>query len=130
MGGSQYRQKQRARQSEQAVADWFAVHGWEDAERVAPGRQGTDTLHLPGLHVEVKARRDLRLTDWLEQAGPPLTGDAIFLGAVPALLPMVIHRPDGWGPARVAQWPATLRLEHLTSLLRSAGYARYQTPQE
>jgi hypothetical protein len=128
MGGSQYRQKQRARETEQAAAEWFAMHGWPDAVRVAPGRSGTDVLRMPGLHVEVKARRDLRLTDWLEQAGPHLGSGAVYLGAVPAVLPVVIHRPDGWGPAKRALWPCTLRLEHLTALLRQAGYSGDYTP--
>jgi len=132
VGGSQYRQKQRARETEQAVAEWFAITGWPDAVRVPPGRRGTDVLNMPGLHVEVKARRDLRLTDWLEQAGPRLGQGAVYLGAVPAVLPMVVHRPDGWGPVvpGTGLWPCTLRLEHLTALLRTAGYTPYQTPQE
>jgi hypothetical protein len=129
MGGSQYRQKQRARETEQAVAGWFAGNGWPGAERVAPGRSGSDVLRMPGLHVEVKARRDLRLTDWLLQAGPALGEGAVYLGAVPAVLPMVVHRPDGWGPATIALWPCTLRLENLTALLRQAGYSGDYTPQ-
>ena len=35
---------------------------------------------------------------------------------------MVDHRPDGMGPARVEDWPATLRLADLVVLLREAGY--------
>jgi hypothetical protein len=130
VGGSQYRQKQRARETEQAVADYFAVTGWEGAARIAPGRTGADVLKLPGLHVEVKARRDLRLTTWLEQAGPRLEVASVYIGAVPPLLPIVVHRPDGWGPKDpgTGMWPATMRLEHLTALLRQAGYDRY-TPE-
>jgi Recombination endonuclease VII len=37
-------------------------------------------------------------------------------------LPFVAHRPDGYGPARIAEWPVTLTLADFTRLLRDAGY--------
>lgn len=37
-------------------------------------------------------------------------------------LPIVVHRPDGMGPASIENWPATLRLSDLVRLLRAAGY--------
>jgi hypothetical protein len=123
MGGSRYRTKARARETEDAVAEFLANAGWPDAQRPAAFLAGPDTLRVPGLRLEIKARRDLRLTTWLEQASPKrLTTAEVYIGAVPAELPFVVHRPDGWGPARVGIWPASMRLEHLAALLRLAGY--------
>ena len=128
MGGSKYRTRDRARETEQAVADFLAANGWPAARRVAASLSGPDTLETPGLHFEVKARRDLRLTEWLEQAGPPGGGlrrlENTRAGLVPAELPIVVHRPDGWGAVRpgTGMWPATMRLEDLVALLRLAGY--------
>lgn len=123
MGGSRYRTAARARETEDAVAEFLAEAGWPEARRPAAFLAGPDTLHVPGLRFEIKARRDLRLTTWLEQAAPArLTAAEVYLGAVPAELPIVVHRPDGWGPAKVGLWPASMRLEHLVALLRAAGY--------
>ena len=124
MGGSRYRTRDRARETEDAVAVFLATRGWPDAIRVGASLPGPDTQHTPGLRFEVKARRDLRLTEWLDQAGPHTIS-----GYLPAELPIVVHRPDGYGPAKVHLWPATLRLADLVELLRAAGYSGRTTPQ-
>ena len=103
--------RQRAHDTETAIARWFTQNGWPFAEPVGAGRPGTDITGMPGLTVEVKARRDLNLTAWLRQAD-----------TTNGSLPLVIHRPDGYGPATLAAWPVTFRLEHATRLLRQAGY--------
>lgn len=124
MGGSRYRTRDRARETEDAVAGFLARNGWPGARRPGASLPGPDTLATPGLRFEIKARRDLRLTTWLEQAGPrPLDG-AVMIGAVPDPLPIVVHRPDGWGPTDpgTGLWPATMRLEDLVALLRLTGY--------
>jgi len=108
--------KQRGHETERAVAEWFAGHGWPFAEPVGAGRAGTDVTGMPGLLVEVKARRDLNLTTWLRQHnGSTRT-------AVPWLMPFIVHRPDGYGPERIPSWPVTMRLDDFTALLRQAGY--------
>src|SRR5215472_8043714 len=94
--------KQRGHDTERIVAEWFAANGWPYAEPVGSGRPGTDVTGMPGLLIEVKARRDLNLTGWLAQHR---------LAPVPTVL---IHRPDGYGAARIAEWPATMRLDVLT----------------
>lgn len=102
--------KRRGAETQRAVADHLAAHGWPYASDAGAGRAGCDVLNTPGLCLEVKARRDLNLTGWLKQAaGRPG-------------LPIVIHRPDGMGPASIEDWPATLRLADLVRLLRAAGY--------
>jgi hypothetical protein len=104
--------KQRASDTQTIVARWFAGEGWPFAEPVGAGRPGTDVTGMPGLCVEVKARRQLDLTGWLRQHASNGRGG----------LPFVIHRPDGYGPARIADWPVTMRLDDFTRLLRQAGY--------
>ncbi len=102
--------KQRGHDTQNATAAWFRGHGWPHAESAGAGRPGTDVLGMPGLHGEVKARRELRLTEWLRQAGKV------------SALSFVVHRPDGFGPARIAEWPVTMRLDEFTHLLFLAGF--------
>lgn len=102
--------KRRGAVTQQTAADWFAANGWPYAESAGAGRQGSDITGLPGLACEVKARRGFSPLAWIRQAQ---AGRG---------LPFVIHRPDGMGPATVADWPVTLRLGDFTGLLRAAGY--------
>lgn len=104
--------KQRGAETQRAVASYLAEHGWPFATDTGAGRPGEDILGTPGLSIEVKARRDLSLTAWLKQARSNGRGG----------LPLVVHRPDGYGTARVADWPVTLRLADLVDLLHEAGY--------
>ncbi len=113
MTASRYRQH-RGSETQTVVARWFAGNGWPFAEPVGAGRGGTDVTGMPGLLVEVKARRDLNLTQWLRQHAKLELNIGQF--------PFVVHRPDGYGPARVAEWPVTMRLDDFTALLHEAGY--------
>ena len=111
--------KQRAHDSETAVSAWFKANGWPFAEPVGAGRGGTDVTGMPGLMVEVKARRDFRPVEWLRQHS--LT--RIHSGPPPALLlPFVVWRPDGMGEASIGSWGVMMRLDDFTVLLREAGY--------
>ena len=114
MTASRYR-RQRGSETQTTVAAWFKVNGWLYAEPVGAGRGGTDVTGLPGLLCEVKARRDLNLPTWLRQHA---LGDGVYRPH----LPFIVHRPDGYGPERVASWPVTMRLDDFTSLLHEAGY--------
>jgi len=93
--------RRRGSETQNAVAQWYRDHGFPHAESAGAGRPGVDVLGMPGTAVEVKARRELRLGEWLRQARR--NGSS--------LLPFVVHRPDGMGPAGVADWPVTMRLE-------------------
>ena len=115
--------RQRAHDSETAVAGWFKANGWPHAEPVGAGRGGSDVTGMPGLVVEVKARRDFRPVEWLKQhaltqvtIGPEDGG----LRAMP--LPFVVWRPDGMGPVSLGSWGVMMRLDDFTVLLREAGY--------
>jgi len=102
--------KARGAESQRAVAGYLAEHGWPYATDAGAGRQGSDILGVPGLAIEVKARRDFSPLAWIRQAD---NGGG---------LPLCVHRPDGMGPASIADWPVTLRLVDAVRLLRMAGY--------
>jgi hypothetical protein len=101
----------RGKATQLVVARAYQAHGWEYAQAVGGGRAGRDVTGLPGLFCEVKAERGWRPTTWLRQhsviAGVPL---------------FVVQRPDGYGPANVAEWPVVMRWDHHTQLLQAAGY--------
>ncbi len=103
--------KRRGADTQRAVAAYFAANGWPYATDAGAGRSGNDVLGVPGLCVEVKARKDFSPMAWLRQAATGGTG-----------LPMCVHRPVGMGTADVGKWPVTLRLADLLALLRHAGY--------
>jgi hypothetical protein len=79
--------------------------GFLYAERAPASLKGKDILGIPSLSIEIKARRELRLNEWLKQA-EKRTG-----------LPVLIHRPDGMGVAQVDLWPMTMRLKDGIQLL-------------
>lgn len=101
----------RGRQTEHIVAAWFASHGWPHAEAAPKFAPGSDIQNMPGLDVEVKARRGLDLTGALRQQA-----------ARDHDLGLVVIRPDGYGPARIGDWPVAMTLTTATRLLRLAGY--------
>ena len=102
--------KARGAETQRCVANYFAGHGWPYASDAGAGRQGSDILGTPGLAIEVKGRRDYSPMAWLRQASNGVG------------LPLIVHRPDGMGPASIADWPVTLRLRDAVALLRAAGY--------
>ena len=108
--------KHRGYRSQTVVAQWFREHGWDFAESTGAGRSGSDVTGMPGLDVEVKARRAFNPLAWLKQAATG--GDG---------LPFVVFRCDGQGEANVGQWGVLFTLEDATTLLRQAGYGSPDT---
>lgn len=106
---SPYR-KRRGAETQRAVAEFLAGHGWPHATDAGAGRAGSDILGVPGLAIEVKARRDLSPVEWVRQAA---TGQG---------LPLCVFRPDGMGTATVGAWPVLMRLSDVVFLLRAAGF--------
>ncbi len=102
--------KRRGAETQAALAGYLRDHGWPFATDAGAGRQGSDILNTPGLGWEAKARRDFSPLAWIRQAD---NGSGV---------PLCVHRPDGMGPATVANWPVTLRLSDVVTLLRAAGY--------
>jgi hypothetical protein len=109
---SQHR-KHRGYASQRIVAERFREAGWIYAEPTGAGRQGTYILGLLGVDVEVKARRGLDLTGALNQQTERISE---------GILPVTIIRPDGYGPARIDDWPAAVKFATLLRLLEEAGY--------
>ena len=103
--------KARGAETQRIVTEYLKEHGWPWATDAGAGRSGSDILNTPGLGFEVKARRDLSLPSWLRQAD---NGSGV---------PIVVHRPDGFGPATIRLWPMTMRFVDGVELLRKAGYA-------
>jgi hypothetical protein len=109
---SQHR-KHRGYETQRLVATYLAEHGWPYAEPTGAGRTGTDITGTPGLDSEIKARRGLIITELMTQLAERRDT---------SLLPLGVIRPDGWGPARIADWPVVMRLEDAVWLLHEAGY--------
>ena len=105
--------KHRGYASQRIAADWFQRNGFPFAEPVGAGRSGSDVTGMPGIDIEVKARRGFDPTAAMrQQEDRAARGDLAF-----ALL-----RMDGQGPAVIGAWPVVIRLDHFTQLLRAAGY--------
>jgi hypothetical protein len=109
---SQHR-KHRGYATQRIVAERFRAAGWEYAEPTGAGRQGTDILGVLGVDIEVKARRGLNLTGTLNQQAERVQE---------GILPVAVIRPDGYGPAKIDDWPAAMKLHTLIQLLTEAGY--------
>lgn len=99
--------------SQRIAAEWFAANGWPYAESTGSGRSGSDITGMPGIDIEVKARRGFDpLAAMRQQSDRAAHGDLAF----------AILRMDGQGPAVIGSWPVIIRLDTLTELLRAAGY--------
>lgn len=104
--------KSRGLRSQKVVAEWFRDNGFIYAESAGAGRSGSDVTGVPGLNIEVKARRAFSPLAWLRQAhAAKLSG-----------LPFVVFRCDGQGEANVGEWGVLIRLDRFTDLLKEAGY--------
>jgi hypothetical protein len=93
------------------VAEWFHDRIWPYADSTGAGRSGIDVTNTPGVSVEVKATPGDNTGALLQAVRN--AGDG---------LPVVVWRPNGYGPERIAQWPCLLTLADLTQLLLEAGY--------
>jgi len=103
--------------SQRIAAEWFQANGWPYAESTGSGRSGSDITGMPGIDVEIKARRNWSpLEAMRQQADRAALGDLAF----------AVLRMDGQGPAVIGSWPVVIRLDTLTELLRAAGYGDTQ----
>lgn len=111
--GNVMSRKQRGYDSQRIVANYFKDHGWLYAEPVGAGRSGSDVTGILGVDIEVKARRKLDLVGTLKQLAERRED---------GVLPVAVIRPDGFGPAKISEWPAVLSLSDLVELLKEANY--------
>jgi hypothetical protein len=104
--------------AEQAVARYLREEGFALAttHRAALGHNGShqeaDIVGVPGVSLEVKARRNLDIPAALRQAEHAAIGRQI---------PVVVAKPVGTGLERVAWWPCFLYFKHLVALLPREG---------
>ena len=100
-----------------ALARWLAGNGWPFAESAGAGRNGTDTLHTPGIVWECKTaydfKRDFRPAAWVKQAKSHAKGDE---------LPLVVYFPAGIGEANTGNTLTIVPLHVQVRLLKEAGY--------
>lgn len=110
--------KHRGYATQRLVADYLKTNGFPYAESTGAGRTGTDITGTVGIDWEVKARRNLNLVALIDQMRERTTDRD---------LPVAVVRPDGRGPASIADWPAVVPLSDLVDLLRQAGYGEPPT---
>lgn len=99
------------------VARYFQQNGWPYALATGSGRTGTDITSVPGVDIEVKARRGLPIEATMNQLKKRNTEGTLSLAVL---------RLDGAGEASIADWPALVPLSALVQLLREAGYDKRQ----
>jgi len=104
---------QRGLKSQDIVAKYFAVNGWPFALSAGSGRQGSDVTGVPGVDIEVKARRGINVAMAMKQLKDR---------AKEGVLPVAVLRMDGQGESHIADWPAIVPLSVFLDLLKAAGY--------
>ncbi len=105
--------KVRGMRTQKVVATQFAESGWPFAESAGAGRSGTDVLGIPGVDIEVKARRGFNVLSAMKQARER---------ADEGVLCIAVIRPDGMGEATADSWPVIMRLEDAMRLMKAGGY--------
>ena len=105
--------KHRGYATQRIVADYLAANGWPYAESTGAGRSGSDVTGVPGMDVEVKARRGFNPAAAMKQQAER-SADGVLAWSV--------LRLDGQGPASVGDFPVIIRLADFVPLLRDAGW--------
>jgi hypothetical protein len=94
------------------AAAWFRDHGFPHAMDAGPGRAGRDLLNLVGLAGVVNARSGFSPLAWIRRAVAAAADDLRF----------VVLTCNAQGARAIADWPALLRLDDFTTLVRAAGF--------
>ena len=108
----------RGRETQRIIAADLRNHGAPDARAVEASLPGRDILNLPGVAIEVKARKGFSPLEWVHQAVRNADGD----------LPMVILRCNGQGAKSVDEWPVIMRWADVKELLREGNYLAGNRP--
>lgn len=99
--------KARGRATERLVADRLRVI-WPHAYATAPSAPGPDINETPGAVIEVKARANVALPAFMRQAAAHAKNSS--------LLPLLVLRLNGQGPASVDDFPVVMRLADFIGL--------------
>jgi hypothetical protein len=103
----------RGRQTQNLAAAYLHCL-FPSAYSVAASLPGKDIKNTPGLSIEVKATTKGDITGALRQA--VRNSDPVHEK------PLVIWRPVGYGPERIADWVVAVRFGDAIDLLGRAGY--------
>ena len=107
-------QRRKGAEYERAAVNWLRAHGHPDARRylAGDGRQPGDIDAIPGVTIDVKARRELAIPEWLRQ---------VETEAGPNRFPVLwVWRP---GLADPGDWWAITRWKHLHAEFLQIGEA-------
>jgi hypothetical protein len=99
----------RGRKSQEIAADYMRPI-WPDGESKGAFLPGVDIENTPGWRVEVKGTRDGTTLAAMKQAEHH-AGEGV---------PIVIWRPDGYGPEKVGQWLVVMRLQDFRGIAKIA----------
>lgn len=113
------RSKDKGTAAESAVAEYLRNHGWPWAERRAlhGATDKGDITGTPGIIWEVKAGRDMRMAEWMQETVAERANANAEHG-------VLVIKPVGVGDTRVGDWLAAMigwDLDRLTMALPEPG---------
>lgn len=107
--------KQKGTAAETAVVNWLKEQGRKHVERRSLNgvNDRGDIAGIPGLVIEVKNHKEIKLSQWLKELEIEMINDKADTG-------VIIHKKIG--TTSVADWYATMPVEVWYKLLKEAGY--------
>lgn len=104
----------RGRKTQRIVADYWRPW-YPNAYSVGGFEPGEDVKETPGLYVEVKATADNPILQAIRQAHAGAERE----GTEDA--PIVVWRPNGYGPESIDDWPVAMKMSTFIRLAEQAG---------
>ena len=107
--------KQKGTAAETAVVNWLKEQGRKHVERRSLNgvNDRGDIAGIPGLVIEVKNHKEIKLSQWLKELEIEMINDKADTG-------VIIHKKIG--TTSVGDWYATMPVEVWYKLLKEAGY--------
>ena len=110
--------RRRGRETEMLVAKYFIDNGWLSAHVGSASASGSDIRGIPGLDVEVKARKNFSPSETVKQ----LENRSNETG-----MGVAVMRLLGQGEMSVPNFLCFLRFDDLVYLLKASGYGSTTT---
>jgi hypothetical protein len=109
------KQKQKGTAAETAVVNWLKEQGRKHVERRSLNGSSDrgDVAGLPGVVIEVKNHKAMKLSEWLSELEVEMHNDKADTG-------VVIHKKSG--TTNVGNWYATMPVAVWFGLIEEAGY--------
>ena len=111
--GVEMSRRRRGRETEMLVAQYFVENGWLSAHVGSASAAGSDVRGIPGLDVEVKARRAF---------DPAGTTRQLEARAKETGMGVAVMRLEGQGEKAVGNFLCFLRFDDVLYLLKASGY--------